>query len=134
MHIGWKQLLFVLPLGMSLSAAGPVASLTSYEPVILDGYPVSVDGVSSWPLVLGDEIGTINGPVTIVLQSGERIQVAPHSKVRLSGNATQPKVEVRNGSIVQVGSASKSTSPILHTHASGNGPAPVASSCWQDCN
>jgi len=133
MRIGWRHFVLVLPLAMSASAAGPVASLTSYEPLIIDGHPVSVNGVSSWPLVLGDEIDTIGAPVLLVLHSGKRIEIAAHSKVKLTGSATDLKVEVQSGKIAEVGKSSEG-SLVLHPHASGHGPGPAPSSCFQDCN
>jgi hypothetical protein len=132
MNSSWKRFILILPLAICLPAAGPVASLTSYEPVILDGYSVSVNGVNSWPLVLGDEIGTIGAPIVLVMQSGKRIEVAAHSRVKLTGSAAQPKVEVQSGKITEVGN-STSTSLVLHSHATSNGPSPGPSSCFQNC-
>ena len=78
MNNAWKKLILILPLAMTVSAAGPVATLTSDSAFTLDGRSVSVTGVNSWPLVLGDEISALDAPVSLVLQGGTRVQVSAH--------------------------------------------------------
>jgi hypothetical protein len=120
-----KKIALVLPLAMSVSAFDSVATVTSDDPFTLDGRSMTVSGVNSWPLVLGDEIDTQSSPVFLVLTGGTKIQVAAHSKVKLTGTSTQPKVTVESGKIVQLSSAPvKSGSESPRPLATGGGPGP----------
>ena len=125
MNSAWKILFFALPLAMSVSAFDSVGTLTSDEPFNLDGRSVAIAGVNSWPLVVGDEIDTLSAPVVLVLQSGKKIQVSAHSRVKLTGTSKQPNVVVESGKIVELGSG-----PIKNGAASprplaiGTGPGP----------
>jgi hypothetical protein len=125
MNLAWKTLVFVLPMAVSVSALSPVATLTSDEPFTLDGHSMAVTGVNSWPLVLGDEIDTLDAPVVLVFQSGAKIQVAAHSRVKLAGSSKQPNVVVEGGKIVELGvapSGNKSASPRPLATGGGSGP------------
>ncbi len=120
-----RKIFFVLALAMSVSAFGPVGTLTSDEPFSLDGRSVQITGVNSWPLVLGDEVDTLTAPVVLVLQNGTKIQVAAHSRVKLSGTSTQPKIVLESGKIVDWGSASTANEPTKALPlAIGTGPGP----------
>jgi len=125
MNSAWKKLFFVLPLAMSVSAVSPVATLTSDDPFTLDGRSVAVAGVNSWPLVLGDDIDTLSAPAVLVLQNGTKVQISAHSRVKLTGTSTQPKIAVESGTIVELGSVpSGNSSASPHPLAIGVGPGP----------
>lgn len=86
-----------LPLGSFASA--PVATLSSPEPVTLAGRSVSAPGVSSWPLVAGDEIVTATAPATILFRDGSSVALSAKSSARLTGTSTQPKLVLTAGSL-----------------------------------
>ena len=130
MNSAWKKLAFVLPLAMSASAFNTVATLTSDEPFKLDGRSVAITGVSSWPMVLDDQIETLSAPAVLVLQNGTKIQVSAHSRVKLSGTSKQPKIVVESGKIVELGSELAGNEPAkarpLATSGGGGPHAPIS--------
>jgi hypothetical protein len=93
-----------------LIGASPVAKVRSSEPFTLSGVAMSISGVESWPVVLGDEIVTASGAARIEFGDGRSFHVMPNSKVRLaaisgrteavveggSGSAQAPKIVKRN--------------------------------------
>jgi hypothetical protein len=75
---------YALLLALVLTAASPVAKITSGEPFILSGAKVPVTGVANWPLVAGDEIVTAKAPGRIDFPDGSRVYVMPNSKLRVT--------------------------------------------------
>jgi len=80
-------------------ASAPVATVSSAEPVTLAGHSVSAPGVSSWPLVTGDEIATSTAPATILFRDGSSVALSARSSARLTGTSTQPKLVLIAGSL-----------------------------------
>jgi hypothetical protein len=79
--------------------SAPVATVSSTDPVTLAGHSISAPGVSSWPLVTGDEISTSSAPATILFRDGSSVALAAKSSARLTGTSTQPKLVLMVGSL-----------------------------------
>ena len=75
----------VLLLGLSgiVVAAAPVATVTSASTFELRGKQVRADGVPSWPMMEGDEIGTSNGAATIQFRDGSRVTLSGKSRAKV---------------------------------------------------
>lgn len=86
-------------LGSFGNAGTPIANVSSSQPVVLDGKPLSVAGVSTWPVLLGDDIATSTAPATMSFQDGSKIKLAPSSHAKLSGSAAHPKLTLLAGSL-----------------------------------
>ena len=80
-------------------ASAPIANLSSPQGFYLDGHPVAAAGVSSWPLVLGDEVTTSGSTATMLFQDGSRVKLAPQSRVKISGTTAKPQVLLVAGSL-----------------------------------
>ena len=74
-------------------AASSVGKMTASGSVQLNGVQLPVEGVPSWPLVLGDEIATTARPATIMLNDGSRVYVEKNSRVALRKGLAQ-KIQV----------------------------------------
>lgn len=103
-----------------------VATVSSAEPVSLSGHSVSAPGVSSWPLVAGDEIATSTAPATILFQDGSSVALSAKSSARLTGTSFRPKLVLTAGSLnYRLVSGSKvalSRSADVEGDASAGGP------------
>jgi hypothetical protein len=97
----YRQILpVVLGLLGSLSfAATPVASVSTSESFRLDGRSVSVKGVASWPLVVGDELATGAAPAQISFRDGSSIALAAESSAKISGTSAAPVFVLVSGSL-----------------------------------
>jgi hypothetical protein len=84
--------------GASFGSA-EVATISSTEPVRVAGHSISPPGVSSWPLVTGDEIATSTAPATILFRDGSSVALAAKSSALLTGTSTQPKLVLMVGSL-----------------------------------
>lgn len=60
---------------------------------------MSVAGVSSWPVLVGEDITTSTGSAIMSFQDGSKIKLAPASHAKLSGTATSPKLTLLAGSL-----------------------------------
>jgi hypothetical protein len=80
-------------------ASTPLATVSSAEPVTLAGHSISAPGVSSWPLVTGDEIATSTAPATILFRDGSSVALAAKSSARLTGTSVQPKLVLMAGTL-----------------------------------
>jgi hypothetical protein len=90
---------FGLILALALTAATPVAKITSGEPFILSGTQVPVAGVPNWPLVAGDEIVTAKAPGRIDFPDGSRVYVMPNSKLRITVEEKRTVVHLEEGAL-----------------------------------
>ncbi len=68
--------------GIVLGAA-PIATVTSSGTFELRGKQVKADGVPSWPVMEGDEIGTSAGPATVQFRDGSRVTLSGKSKAKV---------------------------------------------------
>ena len=80
-------------------ARTPVANLSSVQPVTVDGHTLSAPGVSSWPVMVGDDVRTSTAPATMSFQDGSRIQLAPQSQLKLAGSEAAPRVVLVAGNL-----------------------------------
>lgn len=89
----------VTSLGFACFASTPLATISSPQPFDVDGHPVSVPGVSSWPLIIGDEVTTSTAPGTILFQDGSTIKLGAKSSARLAGTNAHPKLVLMAGNL-----------------------------------
>ena len=82
-----------------LAATSAIASVSSAQAFSLDGRSVSVAAVSSWPVVIGDEVATSDAPAVFHFQDGSRITLGVKSTLRISGTNEQPMVVLVAGSL-----------------------------------
>jgi hypothetical protein len=80
-------------------ASAPIATVSSPEPVTLAGHSLSAPGVSSWPVVTGDEITTSTAPAKILFRDGSSVALAAKSSALLTGTSTEPKLVLTAGSL-----------------------------------
>jgi hypothetical protein len=80
-------------------AAGPLAMVSSSQPFHLDGHPVTAVGVTSWPVVAGDDLATAKFPAVLYFHDGSSVQLAADSSVTLGGSAEEPKLVLTSGKL-----------------------------------
>lgn len=90
--------LAVLALFACAYAKPPVAHVTGAAPFDLNGEPVKIEGVPSWPLYVGDLVASHNAPVTIVFKNGSKIVLEPNSKLRIEEKDKKIVATVLSGS------------------------------------
>ena len=78
-------IIFAATLGIAglAFAADSIGTVSSSAPFELSGVAMRADGVSSWPIVAGDEVRSINAPVIIRFQDGSRITISEQSRLVL---------------------------------------------------
>jgi hypothetical protein len=86
-------------LASSTFAAGPIATVSSSRPFSLDGHAVTMAGITSWPVVDGDELATAKFPAVLYFHDGSSVKLSAASSVRLSGSAEEPKLALTSGSL-----------------------------------
>ncbi len=84
--------------GISFASA-PVANVSSAEPLTLDGHSISAPGVSSWPVVVGDQVATTTAPAIMSFTDGSRLTLAPQSRVKIIGTNAKPTVVLTAGNL-----------------------------------
>jgi hypothetical protein len=80
-------------------AAPLVATVTSAVPFVLDGHLVSSPGVTSFPLLVGDTIGTASGPAVLLFHDGSTVKLGENSSVKLDSAGAETKVVLLSGSL-----------------------------------
>jgi hypothetical protein len=80
-------------------ASAPVASVSSTSPFTLDGSSLTVAGVMSWPLVIGDELATNTASASILFKDGSNVTLAPKSTLKITGQEGSPVVVLESGSV-----------------------------------
>jgi hypothetical protein len=87
-----KRALIVVIGGLSVIAsalaAAPIAIITSSSSFELSGSSVNIGGVSSWPLVAGQEIVAGTSSLIIVFRDGSRITLAPGSRLKIDSSGS----------------------------------------------
>lgn len=111
-------LVLILP----LSAASPVATVTSGTPFQLRGAPVNPNGVPSWPVMAGDEIKTENGDATIRFFDGSQITLGARSQARVEQVDNSAVFRLLQGD-VDVRPAAKSTLQVFNNSKLVTAPA-----------
>lgn len=103
-----------LMLGLALSvpaafAAGvPVASVISAQAFNLDGTVLANPGVTSYPVVINDELKTLDSDALLSFKDGSTISVAADSAVKVVGTEASPTVVLLTGKLdYQIAAGSK---------------------------
>ena len=76
-----STLFFALSVG--LFAAAPVATVTSTGAFELHGATVRIEGVPSWPMMVGDDIRTTNAAAIIEFRDGSRVTLGEKSRAKV---------------------------------------------------
>ena len=71
-----------------LAAAAPVATISSSGTFELRGKSVRTEGVPSWPMMAGDEVGTSAGSAEIRFRDGSRVTLNPNSRAKVEKTET----------------------------------------------
>lgn len=100
MKNAWKMLVLCAAATAALSAAARVvARVTDAESVRIRGVSVPMEGLSSWPVALNDEIATGNAPAKIRFPDGSTISLGRESRVRIEPAGRSYAVRVVSGSV-----------------------------------
>jgi hypothetical protein len=85
--------------GLALAAL-PIASVRTADVFQIDGHSIDTPGVTSWPLVLGDELtSSQNSPVIVLFRDGSRVKLDAGSRAKIAGSEDQPKVVLLSGTL-----------------------------------
>jgi hypothetical protein len=82
------------PLGL---AAGPIATVSSSQSFNLSGHAVTAAGITSWPLVAGDDLATGGSPAVLYFHDGSSVTLSAGSTAKLGGSAREPKLMLTSG-------------------------------------
>ena len=82
---------------MGATAAAPVATVTSSAGFTLSGVAISTPAVSSWPLVVGDEVKDLSAPAVIRFADNTQIALAKGSNVRIEKDGNHVVVRLTAG-------------------------------------
>jgi hypothetical protein len=58
---------------------------------------VTVCGITSWPVVAGDDLATAKSPATLYFQDGSSVTLSAGSSAKLSGSSREPKLVLTSG-------------------------------------
>jgi hypothetical protein len=83
----------------SAFAAKPIATVTSAQPFTLDGHSVNTPGVTSFPVVMGDTVSTIDGPAVIRFPEGSQVKLEANSTLKISGVDQKPRLMLLGGAV-----------------------------------
>jgi hypothetical protein len=89
----------LLLLGLPVFALAPIATITSDEPFLVNGRTVTVSGITSVPLTVGNEVATAASPVVLFFADGSSVKLAASSRAKLTGSDEQPKLVLLAGSL-----------------------------------
>ena len=81
------------------SASTPVATVSCTEPFSLDERLIAAPGITSWPLMVGDDVETGIAPAMIVFLDGSSVKLAARSRIRLAATDSQLKVILEDGTL-----------------------------------
>jgi len=81
------------------SPALTIATVSSEEAFTLDGRLINASGVTSWPVVVGDEIVTNASAANLSFQDGSLLKLAAHSHVKITGTVDQPTILLLAGNL-----------------------------------
>ncbi len=111
--------------GLVSFASAPVASVSSSQSFALDGHAITAAGVTSWPVVVGDEITTSTAPAVMSFQDGSSVQLSPKSQAKITGTVESPKVLLTAGNLEYKLAPGSALSLANTAPDPGNGGAPV---------
>ena len=89
----------LVALGCVGLARAPIGNVSSSQPLTLDGQQMAAAGVTSWPIVVGDELKASNVPATLSFNDGSRIKLAPQSQIKISGTTQEPRLVLVAGNL-----------------------------------
>ena len=84
--------------GTMAYAAQPIGTASSSASFSLNGVPMRFEGVSSWPVMSGDEVRSGSSSVTIRFQDGSRMTIGEQSRVKFGENGDSSDVNLTEGS------------------------------------
>jgi hypothetical protein len=94
-----RCLFFFSALGLPVFALTPVATVTSAGPFKLDGHSLNTPGVTTFPLIIGDFVGTLNGAAAVFFADGNVVKLAAKSSIEITGSETGPILVLLSGSL-----------------------------------
>ena len=94
-----KKAALLLSFGVACFAAPTVATVTSPQPIALDGHALTGVIINSWPLVAGDKLATSDAPATVSFKDGSSVELGKDSTASLMGTAQEPKLILVGGSL-----------------------------------
>ena len=106
----------VLLAGVFAFAAAPIGTVSSGGPFQLRGNRVPVAGVPSWPVVVGDEIGTETSAATIQLGDGSVVTLDKSSRAQIEQQGSQVVFRLKSGTM-QFKIAPRSTVRIINQNS-----------------
>jgi len=80
-------------------AATPLANVSSTEPFLVSGVKVPVEGVSSWPVIAGDELKAGNAPVVLTFKDGTRVTLGKNSRATVEGKSKNAALRLLEGAM-----------------------------------
>jgi hypothetical protein len=93
------KFLFLAAFAFTLFASTPIATVTSTQPFVLDGHPMSSAGVTSWPLIVGDDVASVKSPLVLFFRDGSSVRLAADSRTKLMGTESEPKLILMSGTL-----------------------------------
>jgi hypothetical protein len=100
-----RKTLFQMALWVSVSAivclaAAPIANVSGTEPFKVSGVSVPVSGVSSWPVIAGDELSAGNAPVVLTFKDGSRVTLGKNSRATVEDKNKKVALRLLDGAMV----------------------------------
>ena len=98
-----KKSLFIFSLCLTsvgiLSAAQPVATISSGGTFTLRGVSVNTMGVSRWPVMVGDTFESGSSTAVVQFRDGSKVAMSEGSKAVISGSGDQVSFRLVSGSM-----------------------------------
>jgi hypothetical protein len=94
-----RCIFFCSTLGLPALALTPVATVTTAAPFKLDGRTLNTPGVTTFPLIIGDFVATLNGAAAVFFADGNVVKLAARSSIKITGSETSPKLVLLSGSL-----------------------------------
>jgi hypothetical protein len=91
--------LFVSISAVVCLAASPIANVSSTEPFKVSGVTVPVAGVSSWPVIAGDELSAGNASVVLTFKDGSRVTLGKNSRATVEGKSKNAALRLLDGAM-----------------------------------
>lgn len=99
-----RKTLFQIALSVFISAVvclavAPIANVSGTEPFKVSGVSVPVSGVSSWPVIAGDELSVGNAPVVLTFKDGTRVTLGKNSRATVEGKTKNLALRLLDGAM-----------------------------------
>lgn len=97
-----REILFRIVLSVFISAvvclaASPIANVSSTGPYKVSGVSIPVAGVSSWPVIAGDELSVGNASVVLTFRDGSRVTLGKNSRATVEGKSQSAVLRLLDG-------------------------------------